>query len=682
MRDVTTAYHNANKADIRSSDFLIVEDTSFSLNCLSSAKGWSAKVLSYDSSNGKNISFYRCNVQTDENNSTDTYGYIEFSNFYNTIKDYSPKPSICIRFEDCFPTEIEYTVYDSNGNLKKTAVLENDSNRLVLTYASLLRNAGSSDNLYRIRFRFFSWSKQGVYPVILYATYGEPTVFAKDDLLSVNITLETDPTAQSIPYNSYECTIIDETDAYNPLLKDSRIYNFTPGQKFKFFNFEKGFNADDDEIITDNISLFDHEICPVGTAYFRDAKQQGTAVTFEFIDIVEKYDKITLSDEELMLSSHFEKRNVKKYLTKLFGNNLDTSEIPSDLTAITPFHTESKTQILLYMAQLMQKYVYVTTEGVFSFKEQSDFSLNNPFCIELAHSYQNPIIEKNYENNGVEVNAYDYSVSQNSELVLNRIEFLFATKDSDEWAVGAWSDGELIFDNESLPIVEIPKSTFQLFRLHYELNDFYDKDSLFTMAFGSAVPINKIEENMIKDFNFIGSITLPNGTEFTIFSLLEYCGTHINYTFTLEKEIATDYEYYDQILSYCLTPVIIMNELQGCKITSATNSVKRKKYTSDDSSPAVTIDNPLITDFETAKTVRDWMYTQINNSAFSIETDWRGDCSIELGDDITAEVAITQNGIKDYESRYIGTVVKNVIEYNGALKMQTTLFAPTQERWS
>lgn len=676
MRDVTTAYHNANKADIRSSDFLIVGDTSFFLNCLSSAKGWSAKVLSYDSSNGKNISFYRCNVQTDENNSTDTYGYIEFSNFYNAIKDYSPKPSICIRFEDCFPTEIEYTVYDSNGNLKKTAVFENDSNRLVLTYASLLRNAGSSDNLYRIRFRFFSWSKQGVYPVILYATYGEPTVFTKDDLLSVNITLETDPTVQSIPYNSYECTIIDETDAYNPLLKDSKIYNFTPGQKFKFFNFEKGFNADDNEIITDNISLFDHEICPVGTAYFRDAKQQGTEVTFDFIDIVEKYDNITLSDEELMLSSHFEKRNVKKYLTKLFGNNLDTSEIPSDLTAITPFYTESKTQILLYMAQLMQKYVYVTTEGVFSFKEQSDFSLNNPFCIELAQSYQNPVVEKNYENNGIEVKSYCYSTSQNSELAFNRIEFLY------DGEVKAYSDGKEVFDSETEEqIFELPKYKFTFLDAYYRLNDIYDKNSLFSIIVGSSMKMEEIIAEINK--KLFTTLELSDGRSLDIMFYFEYCDTYVKYhSLFLDGEISADDKLYDEIMQSLFLPVFLLNKLQGCKITTTTNSAKRKKYTSDDSGPAVTIDNPLITDFETAKTVRDWMYTQINNSAFSIETDWRGDCSIELGDDVTAEVAITQNGVRDYESRYIGTVVKNVIEYNGALKMQTTLFAPTQERWS
>lgn len=670
MRDVTTAYHNANKADIRSSDFLIVSDTGFSLNMTSGSSGWVKK-----SSIDQSIGMYRCSKETSEN--VTDYGYIEFEYYYNAITKYFPE--IFIYFEDCVPTFYRVEIYTSANAYKGSGSYNNkSSNAAGLLADTFLQIVGTRSDTYTIRFRFEKWSKQGVKPVILFTTYGQPAVFTKDDLLSVNITLETDPTAQSIPYNSYECTIIDETDAYNPLLKDSKIYNFTPGQKFKFFNFEKGFNADDDEIITDNISLFDHEICPVGTAYFRDAKQQGTAVTFDFVDIVEKYDNIPLSDEELELSSHFIKRNIKEYLTTLFGADLDTSSVPATLEAITPFYTESKTQILLYMAQLIQKYIYVTTEGIFSFREQSNFSASAPFCIELSQSYQNPVIEKNYENNGVEVNMYAYSLSRNPELAFNRMEFLY------DGEVKAYSDGNTIFDPETHEqIFEIPKYDFEKFSVRYILNDIYEKDSLFVAPFnGTEKSIAEIQNIINTPSGKFDVITLEDGSQIVTQYNLFYYDTHIIFEFIPSEKIDANHNYYDKILVYGLSNIIIMDNLQGCPITSATNSVKRKKYTSDDSGPAVTIDNPLITDFETAKTVRDWMYTQINNSAFSIETDWRGDCSIELGDDVTAEVAITQNGVRDYESRYIGTVVKNVIEYNGALKMQTTLFAPTQERWS
>ena len=678
MRNVTTAYHEANKADTRSSDFLIVADTGFGLNKINSASGWSLK--SRTGLNSEDFTMWRCNTKTSEN--VTDYGGIYIGGYseekyYLNAGDYK---NITFFFEgDCYPTEFDIEFYDCDIDIVNPAVevigYKNNSNMLTHSYFSLLVDAGwDTESLKMLKFRFTKWSKQGVKPVILFATYGEPcAVFTKDDLLSVDITLETDPTAQSIPYNSYACSVIDEVDAYNPLLPDSKIYNFTENQKFKFFNFEKGFG--ENEAITDNLSLFDHEICPVGTAYFRNAKQQGTAVAFDFIDIVEKYDKISLSDEELELSSHFIKRNVKEYLTTLFGADLDTSSIPADLEAITPFYTESKTQILLYMAQLMQKYIYVTTEGVLSFKERGEWS-NKPFNIELAQSYQNPVIEKIYENNGVEVNVYGYSMSQNSELVFNRIEFIF------DGETLAYYDGSTLYDAETdEPLLEIPNYDFESFHVHYKFNDVYDRNSLFGFFLDAPVYMSELQEST--EQNGKKTYKYDDGCTFNVAYGFNYCDTHINITLLLEEKLTASNEHYSDIVNtFAFAYLLMLNELQGCKITSATNHVKRKKYSSNDSNSAVTINNPTITDLETAKSVRDWMYNQIEHCAFSIETDWRGDCSLELGDDATVEVAITNNGSKDYESRFIGTVVKNVIEYNGALKMQTTLYAPTQERWN
>lgn len=669
MRKVTTAYRNANKAETRSSDFLVVSDTGFDLNVINSSDVWTYK--SRTGLNSDDLTMWRCNRITSE---TETdYGYVIIGS-YREDKYYSnaaPGNNITFLFEnDCYPVEykIEFFNVDSDMHNPASTVTGKTNQESLLTFSwlELLTSAGGESNLQLLKFYFTKWSKQGVKPVILLATYGEPAVFTKEDLLSVDITLETDPTAQSIPYNSYSCTVIDETDAYNPLIPDSKIYNFAHNQKFKFFNFEKGFS--DEDIITDELSLFDYEICPVGTAYFRNAKQQGTAVAFDFIDIVEKYDNIHLSDSELKLSSHFTKRNVKSYLTTLFGNDLNVSQIPSDLESITPFYTESKAKILLYMAQIMQKYIYVTTEGILSFKGKSNST--EDFCIELAQSYQNPVIEKNYENNGVQVNAYGYSLSQNPESVFNRIEFLY------DGEVKAYLENKSLFDENGNLISDLPKYDFTFLSVHYRFNDIYDQNSLFSVIAGSSMKIEEIITNIESNDNF-ADIKLSDGRKFKMMFYYEYCDTYVKFECTFMEKIKTNYSLYNELLEVLFLPFFTLNKLQGYKITSTTNSIQRKNYSSDSS--IVKINNPAITDLETAITVRDWIYTQLENSAFAIDTDWRGDCSLEIGDKIPTEIALTRSGVKSYENRYTGTVAKNIIEYNGALKMQTTLFAPVQD---
>lgn len=663
MRNVTTAYHEANKADTRSSDFLIIADTGVALDRVGNYTGWTKRTLDSD----LGIAQYRCTTKS--NASITNYGYFDFINYYNECLDSNGiRQGIHFFFENCYPTEVSVSFYKSTGTLAKTITWENNSPHLKLTYENLYDNAlKNTSNLYKVRFSFKKWNKQDVYPVILYTAYGEPAIFLKDDLLSVDITLETDPTAQSIPYNSYACSVIDEIDAYNPLLLNSKIYDFALNQKFKFYNFEMGIDT-----ITDDISLFDHEICPIGTAYFRNAIQQGSAVNFDFIDIVEKYDKTPLSETELELSSHFIKRNVKDYLTVLFGNDLDTSLIPEDLESITPFYKESKTQILLYLAQLMHKYLYVTTSGVISFKDRSDWT--EDFSIELEQSYQNPTIEKTYDNNGVEVSVYAYSSSQNTELAFNRIEFIF------DGETKVYYNGSTLYDAETNEeILRIPRFDFNELQMKYVFNDVYDRDSLFGLFFGIPMYMSEVKENIAEAKT---SIKYENDTLNVIYRFA-YCDTHMTVTMTSEERtIESSYENYYDVVEGMSGFFLLFNQLQGCKITSSTNTVKRKRYNSTDSSSAIVIDNPAIADLNTAKVVRDWMYEQIEHSAYSIDTSWRGDCSLELGDEATAEIAITQNGVKDYESRYIGVVVKNIIEYNGALKMQTTLYSPSQKRWN
>ncbi len=678
MRNVTAAYHTANKSDMRSSDFLIFTDFNFGVAV--GAVGWERKTVT---GNAFARGMYRYPEKTSKDKSD--YGYISFSRYDDVIDD-DFTPGITIFFEDAFPTKYEIHYYtseptwDSDTNSFAAArispVLSNDKKCLKISKEDIFMYSGYKyTNLYNIEVYVREWSKQNVQPVILFTTYDEPpALFESCNLLNVNITFETDPTAQSIPYNSYSFTAIDESDAYNPLVKDSKIYNFTSNQKFRFYNFEAAV-----EQVTDNLSLFDCEICPVGTAYFRNAIQQGSTINFDFMDIVEKYDNIHLSNEELELSSHFIKHNVKEYLTVLFGDDLDTELIPKDLEAITPFYTESKIKILLYMAQLMQKYIYVTNAGILSFRERSDWT--EDFCIELAQSYQNPTIEKSYENNGVEINVYSYSLSQNVELVTGRVEFIFDGEVKFYYDGTAYRDTETDekiddMSEDSLSFI-FPRYDFKNLTMRYKYNDVYERDTVFGTFFNVSTYMaelkNYLHENIVDADTAINFI---------------YCDVYVDFSISLKNAvIATDSngettEAYKELINLLLIPMLMLNELQGCKIMSSVNTVKRKKYNSDTLGSAITIDNPAIADLDTAKAVRNWIYEQIEHSAYSIDTDWRGDCSLELGDEATMEIAIIQNGIKDYESRYIGTVVKNIIEYNGALKMQTTLCLPVQKRWN
>lgn len=265
-------------------------------------------------------------------------------------------------------------------------------------------------------------------------------------------------------------------------------------------------------------------------------------------------------------------------------------------------------------------------------------------------------------------------MSQNSELAFNRIEFLY------DGEVKAYSNGTEIFDSETEEqIFELPKYDFTFLDAYYRLNDIYDKNSLFSIIAGYPMKVEEIIAEMNK--NLFSEFELSDGRSISMMHFFEYCDTYVKYhSIFLSGEILAEDNCYDEIMQSLFFPALLLNKLQGQKIITATNSIKRQKNNS--SNLTAIIDNPAVVDLDTAKVVRDWMYEQIEHSAYSIDTDWRGDCSLELGDEATAEIAITQNGVKDYESRYIGVVVKNIIEYNGALKMQTTLYSPSQKRWN
>ncbi len=686
MKEVTTAYHNANKADTRSSDFLIISDTGFSLSVGNGITAWTRKNLY---GNELEQGMFRCKVKTaNDDYPSDSvlaskgyyllkkYGHFIFSRVDDLIDTIS---GITICFEDCFPTEYQICFYSTDAEYdiesgydipdSYSPILTNNSKVLQISAEDLfLYSEFKYNNLYEVRIFFKSWSKQGVKPVVLFTTYGEPAVFTKDDLLSVNVTNETDLTSQKVIYNSYACSVIDESDAYNPLLSDSKVYNFTSNQKFKFYNFEMGVNK-----ITNDISLFDHEICFLGSAFFQKATQQGTTVNFEFIDLIEKYDTTYLSEEELELSSHFIKRNIREYLHTLFGEDLDINSVPVALESIVPFYEESKMQILLYLAQIMRKCIYLKDTGVISLKDSSE-PTDDGFLIELAQSYQNPVIERVDENNGVLVNNYIYSLSQNSEFAINRIEFYY-----DGLLKAFIDESGNIYDAETEESIEsLPKIDFEEVSMKYIFNDVYNRDSLFA-AYNDFETI--LIPDLAKSYSDLGDYdeVLGDGKTYNIKQSFNYCDTHICFTTKINPKLSKGNPDYTSFVDTTFGALMLLTaNIQGQKITSSKSKVQRKKYTSDSKGSPITIDNPAITDYNTAKLVRDWIYSQSERTLFSIDTDWRGDCSLELGDSSVAQIAITQNGVKNYERRYKGIVTKNIIEYNGALKMQSTLLAPVQ----
>ena len=405
--------------------------------------------------------------------------------------------------------------------------------------------------------------------------------------------------------------------------------------------------------------------------FFQKATQQGTTVNFEFIDMIEKYDTTYLSEDELELSSHFIKRNVREYLHTLFGEDIDINSIPADLESIVPFYEESKMQILLYLSQIMRKYIYTKDTGVISLKDSSE-PTDDGFLIELAQSYQNPVIERVDESNGVLVNNYVYSFSQNSELAVNRIEFYY------DGVLKAFSnDLVTLYDAETEENIEyLPKVDCEKVSAKYLFNDVYNRSSLFGHFANETIPFEDIKEIINQDGNI--EHKYEDGKTYKLESSYNYCDTHVSVEVKYQPKLLKKYTNYDDLISVFFGFALFLQNIQGQKITASKSKVQRKKYTSDGKGSPITIDNPAITDYNTAKLVRDWIYNQSEKTLFSIDTDWRGDCSLELGDSSIAQIAITRNGIRNYEKRYKGIVSKNVIEYNGALKMQSTLLAPTQ----
>jgi hypothetical protein len=125
-------------------------------------------------------------------------------------------------------------------------------------------------------------------------------------------------------------------------------------------------------------------------------------------------------------------------------------------------------------------------------------------------------------------------------------------------------------------------------------------------------------------------------------------------------DTTTDYEI-NSFNSYSKSEITLSKPIKGVKVkhysySSATEStVGEYSHIPGTEGEIITVDNPLITSPNMAKSVAEWIYNYLSSRA-SLDSSWRADVRLDALDIVTNRNAYTSNRVlmTDVEFRYNG----------------------------
>ncbi len=525
-----------------------------------------------------------------------------------------------------------------------------------------------------------------------------PAYFGEGDILKLSVIDEVDVTASQVPYSACSFTIKDENDVYNPAIRGAQGNLLEQNQRFEVYSIV----SEVPDIFSNSLVSPAKYINKVGTFRLKDIAQDNLTANFEMIGTLEYYDEKELSENEKILSSTLKKTSVISYLRALFGADVDTSAFRAGQMIITPFETESKTEIARIIAEYFSMYLYETVDGRIAFKKLADrtYATNNsqPFKLNLGRQRRNPEISKiNEATDSVSVDITRYTPGGIIQLdMMNECDVEVYVKRTTTVAnnplldsaenldgydlIAIMSEGIFKFYGEdgteideinignNLQSIQNPK--YLMFKINLPSNCSVDD----FCAFRSDASLNF--DDILSTYCMTNAADATDrdkiGGALTEKAAYFWCTFTPNGTFN-DVINGIDVPYYSSFFDFFFNNSVVLTELlkkvECAEIVSDTVSYiyspfKTRKNTYE-------VSNPLVSSKSAAERVAMYMYAMKNRQIYRSESDWRGDCSVRCGDEILSAVCIGRGTAKTFENYYSGTVVYNEITYEGNLRQKT-----------
>ena len=203
-------------------------------------------------------------------------------------------------------------------------------------------------------------------------------IFDSEKISDFQFIKECDPTSQNIVYSSLSFKVYDENNTFKlskyNINSETSINTLSEGFPYEVYSLSA--NAVNKKTLSNN----DFFIVQIGKMFLNRISYDGNYSIFEFIGLIEKYDKIFLNSSEKRYSDYYYPVNTRSYLKILFGSDIDVSEIPESFSSITPFEDESKSEILRIIAEFLGAIVFEGSDGKIHFSMRN--TPNNPITFE------------------------------------------------------------------------------------------------------------------------------------------------------------------------------------------------------------------------------------------------------------------------------------------------------------
>lgn len=553
---------------------------------------------------------------------------------------------------------------------------------------------------------------------------GEP-YFSDDDIISLSIIQEVDQDAERLPYNSYSVTVKDENDDFNPMMRENKANQLTKNQIFEIYSLVSDINT-----IPGEIAIPDYYITKVATCRLKDLSQNNATATFNFIGAVEYYDNQFLSESELMLSATLQETSVKKYLSELFGSNIDVSAFFDDDKMITPFSTESKAEIARIVAQVHAMYLYEDANGVIRFKRLSDrqyamYDSAEVFKLQLEHQRSNPVYEKvNEEFDSVKVKVHKrrtdkaFSVELFKECIIEVYVKCFNDEITDTslddgsnmegYRLFATFDGtDIYYDaeenqmntNTNLETALNSVEGLRYMRIRFKFDKKCSKED-FTFS-ANKILLSDYMKNVIKSSSKMDWTAMSYDTLRTAYMLFDIsrlgkysqsgtaiCEDFIDFWSTYNENGGSFYDItgfggntysnkYQFYAALMLGIQALVRTVKGYYI--ATNESNYNYRPFGTANNEFVLDNPLVTNETQAKILAMNLHILKNRHIYEAESVWRGDCSLQVSDEVITALPIGRSSQKSFENYYSGTIIRNDIDFDGGLSETTVISLEPQK---
>lgn len=537
--------------------------------------------------------------------------------------------------------------------------------------------------------------------------------FGLNDIVDVSIIQEVDISCESIPYSSYSITVKDDENIFNPSDENNATKKFNKYQMFEIFNLV----CDYGEVFNpfDLLTPPEYYITKVATARLKSITAGNSNAVFNLIGPIEYYDNQFLSNNELLLSSSVSKVSVKEYLKRIFKNNIDVSAFNDTDMIITPFSTESKSEIARIIAQSFGKYIIENANGQIAFANLggtsfANYDNNEPFKLSMDLQIQNPSFSQFSEPvDSVKVTVHRNNVSYSEKITAEKYSLLVkCIKPNEEGsdiddgsnltgymtASTSAPGQENTYYDENGNIQTAADSFEHLSRYHnikyIRIRYFLDKkcshESLkFNGSFLDESMYKNFTNQGYKDLSYNLSIIDRDNAGNIKKSGCIVTDDFIDFWFTYNSssgrlymdDIAIDCKelgvmcLYAAFLSNCL-----ISEIYGSPIESDTIDYFYQPLGT--SNNEYIVDNPLITTTRQAEILAMYLYLVKNRRIYDVDSRWRGDCLLQPSDRVLTAATIGAGVSKTYENYHAGIIIKNKIDFNGGLTEETIVAIPQQ----